>query len=118
MNLWNKVQENAANIPNPTCIGGHFKLAICITNGSEWMSAEHGGINHQKLEAAEAARVIENARRAAANPVEPADTSIVIYTIATEADIEPYPKLANPGRFFNDTGKLQKKSLSSKSSMI
>ena len=105
MNLWNKVRENAANIPNPTCIGGHFELAICITNGSEWMSAEHGRINQQRLEAAEETRVIENAKRAAANPVEPADTSIVIYTVATDADIEPYPKLTNPGRFEIDTNK-------------
>ena len=53
------------------------------------MPAEHGRINQQRLEAAEETRVIENAKRAAANPVEPADTSIVIYTVATEADIEP-----------------------------
>ena len=34
-NLWNKVQENAANVPNPTCIEGAFELTIYITNGSE-----------------------------------------------------------------------------------
>ena len=44
-NMWNKIRENAVNIPNPTCVGGHFKSAICITNGSEWMSAELGRIN-------------------------------------------------------------------------
>ena len=40
--LLNMLRENTANIPNPTCIGGQFKLSICITNGSEWLQAEMG----------------------------------------------------------------------------
>ena len=34
-NLWNKIREDTANIPNPTCIGSKFEVAICITNGVE-----------------------------------------------------------------------------------
>eukprot|EP00751_Fragilariopsis_kerguelensis_P046770 CAMPEP_0170989806 /NCGR_PEP_ID=MMETSP0736-20130129/8103_1 /TAXON_ID=186038 /ORGANISM="Fragilariopsis kerguelensis, Strain L26-C5" /LENGTH=89 /DNA_ID=CAMNT_0011414615 /DNA_START=258 /DNA_END=527 /DNA_ORIENTATION=+ len=51
-NLWNKIRKNVANIPNPTCIGGQFELAICITNGSEWLSSKFGRINQERLEAA------------------------------------------------------------------
>ena len=101
-NLWNKIRENAANIPNPTCIGGHSELAICITNGSERLSAELGRINQLRLEAAEATQISDNAKAAAASPVQAPDTSIVNYTVATEADIDPYPKLTNPGRFVVD----------------
>mmetsp|Transcript_29761 Transcript_29761/g.30270 ORF Transcript_29761/g.30270 Transcript_29761/m.30270 type:complete len:135 (+) Transcript_29761:216-620(+) len=91
-NLWNKVRENAANIPNPTCIGGYFKLAICTTNGSEWLSAELGRINQPRLEVAEGTRISDNAKAAAASPVQPPDTSIINYTVATEADIDPLSK--------------------------
>ena len=57
------------------------------------------------MEAAELTRISDNAKRAAALPVQPPDTSIVIHTVATKADIDPYPKLTNPGRFVIDTNK-------------
>ena len=105
MNLWNKLLENTANIPNPTCIGGHFELAICITKGLDWMSAKHGRVNQERLEAAEATRASGNAKRAAATPVQAPDTSIVNYIVATDNDIESYPKLVNSGRFVIDSNK-------------
>ena len=105
VNLWNKLRENTANIPNPTCIGGQFELAICITNGSEWFCAELRRVNQERLVVAEATRATDNAARAAANPAQAPDTSIINYTLATEADIEPYPKLTNPGRFVIDANK-------------
>ena len=58
--------QNAANIPNPTCIGGKFELAICITNGSEWLSTEMGRISQERLEDAKEARANDNAKAAAA----------------------------------------------------
>ena len=96
-NLWNKLRENTANIPNPTYIGGQFELSICNTNGSEWLSAEMGRINREIFEIAETARATDNAK-----PKAP-DTLIIIYTCATETDCEPYPKLMNPRRFVIDT---------------
>ena len=77
-NLWNKLQENTANIPNPTCIGGKFELAICITTGPEWLSVEMGQINQKRLEIAEAARANNNAKLAAEMPPKAPDTSIII----------------------------------------
>ena len=62
------VGENAANIPNPTCIGGNFELAICITNRSEWISAEMGRLNQERLEDTKEVRATNNAKVAAAVP--------------------------------------------------
>ena len=81
-NLWNKLRENTANIPNPTCIGGQFELSICITNGSEWLSAEMGRINQELLKISESTRATENARAAAALPPTLPDTLIVTYAVA------------------------------------
>ena len=99
------MRENTANIPNPTCIGGQFELSICITNGSEWLLAEMGRINQERFEIAEQKRASDNAAAKAAVPPTAADTSIIIYTMATEIDCDPYPKLTNPGRFIIDTNK-------------
>ena len=104
-NLWNKMRENTANIPNPTCIGGQFELSICITNGSEWLQAEMGRINQERLEAAEQKRASENAAAAAANPPTAQDTSIILFTQAVANDCNQYPKLTNPGRFVIDVNK-------------
>ena len=104
-NLWNKIHENTANILNPTCIGGKFELAICITNGSEWLSSEIDWINQERLEAAKEVRVSDYTKTAVAVSPTAQDTSIINCIYATEADIDPYPKLMNPGRFVIDTNK-------------
>ena len=107
-NLWKKIQKNTANILNPTCIGGKFKLAISITNGSEWLSAEMGRINQERLEEAEAVHATDIAKLAAEIPPKAPDTSIIIYACATKTDCEPYLKLTNPGRFIINTSKSAK----------
>ena len=104
-NLWNKLRENTANIPNPTCIGGQFELSICITNGSEWLTAEIGRINQERLDIAEQQRATNNVAAAAAVPPTAPDTSMIIYVVANETDCDPYPKLTNPGRFTIDPNK-------------
>ena len=102
------VRENAANIPNPTCIGGKFELAICITNGYEWLSTEMGRLNQERLEDAKEVRANSNAKAAAAVPPTAPDTSIINNTCATKTNCKPYPKLTNPGRFLIDTNKSAK----------
>ena len=99
------VRENAANIPNLTCISGKFELAICITNGSEWLSAEMGRINQERLEDAENVCAIDNTKAPAAVPPTAPDTSNINYTCVTKTDCEPYPKLTNSGKFVIDTNK-------------
>ena len=105
-NIWNKLRENTANIPNPMCIGGQFELSICITNGSEWFSVEMGRVNQERFEIAETAHASDNARAAAAVKPTAPETSIVIYTCATKIDCDLYQKLSNPGRFVVDVSKL------------
>ena len=103
--LWNKIREIAANIPNPSCIGGAFELVICITNGSEWLTSKLGQINQARLEIAEVVQEADNVTAAAENPPRASDTTIVIYTLATKIDADPDPKLVNPGRFVIDSTK-------------
>ena len=107
-NLWNKLWENTVNIPNPTCIGGKFELSISITNESEWLFAEMGRLNQERLEAAKAVRATDNAKLAAETPPKASDTLIIIYTYATKNECDPYPKLTNPGRFAINTTKSAK----------
>ena len=107
-NLWNKIQKNEAHISNPTCVGVKFKLTICITNGSEWLSVEMVQINQERLEDAEAVRVFDNAKVAAETTPKATDTLIINHTCATETDIVPYPKLINPGRYVIDTNNSTK----------
>ena len=73
-NLWNKLKENTANIPNPTCIGGKFELAISITNRTEWLSAEMGQVNQERLEDAKVVRATDNVKLAAEMPQKSTDT--------------------------------------------
>ena len=91
--MFNLLRENLANIPNPSCIGRLFELSICITNGAEWLQAEMGRINQQRLEAAERQRATDNATKAAAVPPTAPDNSIITYTESTEGDCNPYPKI-------------------------
>ena len=86
------------NIPNLTCIGEAFELAIYITYGSEWLSLEFGWIKQDQLEVAEAVQKDNNAKAAAEKPPRVPDRSIIIYICATEADTDLYPNKACESR--------------------
>ena len=49
----------------------------------------------RKIGSSQAARQTNNTKAVAENPPRASDTSIVIYTVATKNDINPYPKLLN-----------------------
>ena len=67
-----------------------------------------GQINQERLEDTEAVRTSDNAKAAVEAPPKAPDTLIINCTCATETDINPYPKLTNPGRFVIDTKKSTK----------
>ena len=64
-----------------------------------------GRINQEILEDVKAMRATDNAKLAAETPPKAPDTSISVYSCATETDCESYSKLTNPGRSVIDTKK-------------